>query len=153
MDIPRTFDDLKTSKKVYGVMLFCIFKGIYILKVYSVYYTLKESTNVKTFLSDKISGRKNAFFLLSGAPSYHSVTFNLKFLYELKLKFCLYKTVCGIFHFDSVSFLWKFISLFKKIHFLLDLKNVIIPFNMKIIEKPDTVLLLDLWFLSCKKKF
>ena len=33
------------------------------------------------------------------------------------------------------------------------LKNVIIPFKIKIIEKPHTVLLPDIWFLSCNKKF
>ena len=31
--------------------------------------------------------------------------------------------------------------------------NVIIPFKIKIIEKPHTVLLPDLWFLNCNKKF
>ena len=32
-------------------------------------------------------------------------------------------------------------------------QNVIIPFKIKTIEKPHTVLLPDLWFLSCNKKF
>ena len=33
------------------------------------------------------------------------------------------------------------------------LLNVITPFKIKIIEKPHTVLLPDLWFLNCNKKF
>ena len=33
------------------------------------------------------------------------------------------------------------------------LSDVIISFKTKIIEKPDTVLLLDAWFLSWNKKF
>ena len=33
------------------------------------------------------------------------------------------------------------------------LYNVIIPYKNKIIEKPNTILLLDLWFLSSSKKF
>ena len=40
----------------------------------------------------------------SRAPTHHSFSFNLRFLYELKLhlyqlKVRLYKTVCGILHF------------------------------------------------------
>ena len=49
--------------------------------------------------SDKINGAKNALFFLSRAPAHHSFTFNLPFLYELKLKVRLSKTGCGIFHF------------------------------------------------------
>ena len=46
---------------------------------------------------DKINGTKNALFLLSWVPTHHS--FNLQFLYELKHKVRLSKTVCGIFNF------------------------------------------------------
>ena len=48
--------------------------------------------------SDKINGTKNVFFFLLRAPTHHSCTFNLRFLYELKHKVRLSKTVCGIFH-------------------------------------------------------
>ena len=54
---------------------------------------------LKKFPSDKINGTKNALFFLSQDPTHHSFTFNLRFLYELKYKVCLSKTVCGIFHF------------------------------------------------------
>ena len=48
---------------------------------------------------DKINGTKNAFFFLSRAPTHHSFAFDLRFLYELKHKVRLSKTVCEIFHF------------------------------------------------------
>ena len=51
--------------------------------------------------SDKINCTKNVLFFLSRAPTHHSFTFNLRFLYELKHKVRLSKTVCGIFHFRS----------------------------------------------------
>ena len=54
---------------------------------------------LKTFPSDKINGTKNALFFLSRAPTNHSFTVNLQFLYELKHKVGLSKTVCEAFHF------------------------------------------------------
>ena len=54
---------------------------------------------LKKVPSDKINGTKNALFFLSRAPAHHKFTFNLRFLYELKHKVRLSKTVCGIFHF------------------------------------------------------
>ena len=45
----------------------------------------------------------------SGAPTHHSLTFNLQFLYELNHKARLSKTVCGIFHF-------RFRSVFIEVH-------------------------------------
>ena len=53
--------------------------------------------------------------------------------------------------FDSVLFLLNFIFLFSKRQGLLDFKNVM-PFRIKKVEKPDTVLVLGLSFLSCNKK-
>ena len=38
-------------------------------------------------------------FFVSRASDYHSFTFNLRILYELRQKIRLSKTVCGIFHF------------------------------------------------------
>ena len=66
-----------------------------------IQYTIHwDKTQIlKKFPSDKINGTKNALFFLSRAPTHHSFTFNLRFLYELKHKVRLSKTVCGIFHF------------------------------------------------------
>ena len=54
---------------------------------------------LKKIPSDKINGTKNALFFLSRAPTHHSFTFNFRFLYEIKQKVRLSKTVCGIFRF------------------------------------------------------
>ena len=73
---------------------------MYILKVYSIHYALRWNTNLKNFALDKMNVTKNALFFLSRVPTHHSVTFNLRHLHELKHKFRLSKTVCGIFHFQ-----------------------------------------------------
>ena len=62
---------------------------------------------LKMFFSDKVTVQKMRFF--SRAPSHHSFTFNLQFLYELKHKIRLSKTVCGMFHF---RFPFVFIKLY-----------------------------------------
>ena len=54
---------------------------------------------LKKFPSDGINGTKNSLFFLSRPPTHHSFTLNLRFLYELKYKVRLSKTVWGIFHF------------------------------------------------------
>ena len=40
---------------------------------------------LKKFPLDKINGTKNVLYFLSQAPTYHSFTFNLRFLYDLFL--------------------------------------------------------------------
>ena len=54
---------------------------------------------LKKFPSGKINGTKNIPFFILQAPTHHSFTFNLGFLYELKHKVRLLKTVFEIFHF------------------------------------------------------
>ena len=51
------------------------------------------------FPSDKINGTKNVLFFPSRAPAHLSFTFNLQFLYEIKHKVRLSKTVYGILNF------------------------------------------------------
>ena len=73
---------------------------------------------------EKMNVTKNALFFLSQAPTYRSFTFDLRFLYELKhTRFDSLKLCVGFSIFDSVSFLLKFIFLFKKIHGLFDFKT------------------------------
>ena len=94
---------------------------------------------------------KNPLFFLSRDPTYQSFILKLWFLYELKHKVCLFKTVCRIFHF---RFCFGFI---KSLCFCsticmdsLILKRHNSFQNFKKMEKPHTDMLPDLWFLSCK---
>ena len=74
---------------------------MYILKVYSIHYTLRLNISVKknSLAQNKRYCMKSAHFFLLPAPTHHSFTFNLRLLYELNLKVRLSKTACGIFHF------------------------------------------------------
>ena len=58
---------------------------------------------LKKIFGGKIDDTKNALFFLLRAPAHHSFIFDLRFLYELKHKVPLSKTVCGIFHFPFRS--------------------------------------------------
>ena len=60
---------------------------------------LDKTQILKKFPSDKINGTQNVLFFLSRAPTQHSFTFNLRFLYEPRHKVRLSKNVCEIFHF------------------------------------------------------
>ena len=79
-------------------MLFDMLKYVYSESVFNTPYIEKKQM-LKKFPSNKINGTKYALFFISRAPTHHSFTFNLRFLYEPKHKVCLSKTVCGIFHF------------------------------------------------------
>ena len=55
---------------------------------------------LKKYPSDKINvAKKRCKENFARAPTHHSFTFNSRFLYELKHKVHLPKSVCGIFHF------------------------------------------------------
>ena len=101
---------------------------------------------LKKFPSDKTKGTKNALFFLSCALTYPG--FTLRFWYDLNHKARLSKTVCGTFH---IRFRFIFIKVYIFVQqnaWILWLQKVIIPFKIKIIHKPHTVLLPDLWFLN-----
>ena len=92
-----------------------------------IQYTIHcDKTNVKKFSPIEKKARQKMPSFFSRAQTYHSFSFNLQLLYFLS------KTVCGILRFDLVSFLLKFIFFFNKMHETFDSKNVIIPFNIKI---------------------
>ena len=90
---------LKTNSKsvwsnVFWYVKVCIFwKHIQ----YTIHWD--KTQMLKKIPLDKINSTKNTLFFLLQAPIHHSFTFNLWFLYELKHKVCLSKTVCGVFHF------------------------------------------------------
>ena len=71
--------------------------------IFNILYIAIKHECQKIFLrtkKKKKNGAKNALFFLSQAPTHHSYTFNLRFLYQLKHKVRPSKTVCGIFHFQ-----------------------------------------------------
>ena len=111
---------LKTSNKrvwsnVFWYVKVCIF---WMCIQYTIHW---DKTHIKKIPSDKINGTKNALFFLSWAPTYHSFTFNLRFLYELKHKVCLSITVCGIFRLRSAF--TKVYIFFNKMHGVFDFKR------------------------------
>ena len=68
---------------------------------------------LKQFRSDKIKDTKNAFFLLSRAPAYHSLSHYFYFVIPIfaDAEGRLSKTVCGIFHFQF-RFIFSKVSIF-----------------------------------------
>ena len=92
-DTPKAFDDCRNKQKsawnnVFWYVKVCIFWKC-------IQYTIHwdETQMLEKYPSDKINVTKNVLFFLSQAPTYHSFTFNLQFLYELKHKVRLSKTV------------------------------------------------------------
>ena len=87
----------KKATKVYEVMFFGKWKYVYSESVFNTFYT-EINIKVEKLSSNKINGTKKCSFFLLPAPTYHSFTFNLQFLHELKHKVRFSKIVRGIFH-------------------------------------------------------
>ena len=68
-------------------------------------------------------------FFHSQAPTHHSFTFNSRFLYELKHKVHLSKSVCGIFYF-RFRFVFIKVYIFVQQKAWTHLTYVIIPFRI-----------------------
>ena len=100
---------LKTSNKKVWSNVFWYVKVCLLWKCiqYTIYWD--KTQTLKKFPSDKINRTKNALFFLSRALTHHSLTFIFQFLYELKRKNCLSKTVSEIFDF-------RFCLIFIKVH-------------------------------------
>ena len=88
----------------------------------SLFNTNNKTQIIKKFPSDKINITKMYPFFLLRAPTHYSFTFNSRFLYELKHKVHISKSV-GFSIFHSVSFLLKVICLFNKKHVTFDFKT------------------------------
>ena len=78
-----------------------------------VQYTIHcdKTQMLKIFPLDKLNVAKNALSFLLRAPTHRSFTFILRFLFELKDKVRLSKSVCGIFNFQ---FLFVKVYIFPK---------------------------------------
>ena len=114
---------LKTrNKSVWSNMLWYVKVYIFWKSIqYAIHWD--KTQMLKKIPVDKINDTKYVLFFLFGAPTHQNFTFNFRFLYELKQKVHLSKTVCEIFHFWFCLGLLKFIFLLNKIHGLFDLKT------------------------------
>ena len=90
---------LKTSNKSVWCNVFWYVKVCIFWKCIQYLIHWNKTQMLKKFPSDEINGTN----------AHHSFTFNLRFLYELKHKIRLSKTVVRFSIFDSVSFVLKFI--------------------------------------------
>ena len=77
-------------------------------------------------------------FSLCPAPIHHSFTFSLRFLYGMKHKVRLSKTVYGIFHFRFCFFFIKVYIFVQQNARLLGFLTLWLFFKIKIIEKPHS---------------
>ena len=92
-------------------------------------------------------------FASSNSQKLWCFTFNLRFLYDLKNKVRLSKTVCRFFHFWFRCVFIKVYIFVRQNTRTLWLKNAIIPVKINKIERPNIFLLPELWFSSCSKNF
>ena len=117
----------------------------------SIYIFWKFIQYTKTEIKLKFSS-DNKIFKKMHSLFFHKLQliFNSWFLYELKNKVHLSKTVCGILH---VRFYFIFIKAYIFIQqkaWVIWLWNVLISFKITIIEKSHMVLIPYFWLLSFK---
>ena len=123
-------------------LLIC--KTMYILKVCSIHYTVRQNTNVKKIISGWNKRYKKcplfSFVSSNSSQFYFAILVWAEAQWFVSLKLCV-----RFFNFDSVSFLLKF-TFICSIKYMdsLTLKRHN-SFKIKIIEKPMTVLLPDLY--------
>ena len=95
----KAFIDFKNKQKSVWSNVFLYVKVFIFWKFIRYIIHWDKTQMLKKLSLDKISGTKHTLFLLLRAPTHHSFTFNLRFIYELKhWKVHLSKTVCGIFN-------------------------------------------------------
>ena len=105
-DTLEVFKNLKNKQQKRMKQCFLTYKSAYILKVYSVRYTMSKNTNVKNRY--KVI---HPFFI---PELQHSFSFNSQFLFGLKHKVDPSKSVGGIFHFRFCLVFIKVYILFNK---------------------------------------
>ena len=99
MDTLKAFNDFENKQKSvcsnvsWYVKVWIFWKCIQ----YTIYWDKTQMLKKNYFGQNR--WYKKCPFCLSQAPTHHSFTFNLLFLYELKHMVRLSKTVCAIFHF------------------------------------------------------
>ena len=129
MDTPKALGDFKDKQKSAWSNVFWYINVRLFFKF--IQYTIHwdKTQMLEQFPLDKINSTKNALLI-------HSFNFNLWFLYELKHEVRLSKTLSGIFHFRFRFVFFKVYIFVQETTWILWHWNSIIPFKIKIIEKP-----------------
>ena len=122
-DTLKAFDDFKNKQKSIWSNVFWYVKVCIYRKCIQFTIHWDKIWMLKKFPLCKISGTKNALSFISRAPTHHSFTFNLRFLYDLKHKVRLSRTVCKNFHFRFPFVFIKAYIFVQKIHGLFDFKT------------------------------
>ena len=108
-DTLNAFNNFKNKQKTIWSNAFWYVKVCIFCKC--IQHTIQwDKTQLKRIPSYNINGTKNALFF-SRAPTHHSLTFNLRFLYELKHKVRFSKTVCNFPFSSPFRFYWSLYGL------------------------------------------
>ena len=121
-DTLKAFDDFKNKQESSWSIVFWYGK-VFILRKYIQYTIYWDKTQMLKNISFGQNKwyKKCPLFFYSRAPTHHSLSLNLWFLYELKQKPRLSKTVCGISH--RFRFVFIKVFFFDKMHGLFDFKT------------------------------
>ena len=93
----KTFDE--SSKSVWSILFWYVKVCIFWKCIQYTIYCSKTKILKKIPLGQNKWYKNFPSFFFLRAPTYHNLTFNLQFLFELKNKVRLSKTARGIFHF------------------------------------------------------
>ena len=121
-DTLNAFSNFKNKQKSMK-WCFLICKSMYILKAYSVHYTLRQNINFTNTPSDKMVQKMHSFFFHE-LQLIKVLILICDFYMSWSTRFVSVKLCVGFSIFDSVSFLLKFVFLFNKMHGLLDFKTL-----------------------------
>ena len=111
-DTLKAFDDFKNSQKSVWSTIFW-YVNVYSESVFNTLY-IKDKANVQQRKKKNKRYKKNPSFLFSSSNSSQFYFWFAILIWSGHKG--ISKTICGIIHLDSVSFLLKFIFLFNKIH-------------------------------------
>ena len=126
---------------------------MYILKVYSMHIHWNKTQIFKKVPSDQTNDTKKSSIFFCELQLITVLLLICDSYMSWSTRFASLKLCVGFFHFQFRFVFNKVYVFFQQNAWTLWLQKIITPFKIKIIEKPDTVLLPDVWFLSCKKKF
>ena len=115
----RRSTTLKTSKKLYKIMILTCNIILYFESVFNTLYIEKKQM-LQKFSSDKINRTENALFFFHDLQFITVLLLICDSYMSWSTRFVSVKLCLGFSIFDSVSFLLKLIFLFNKMHGLFD---------------------------------